>query len=109
MTDLCQQPRDGAAPPAGGTGWTATGILARLAALVAERDVGDEWARAGAVLAAVARGYAVDATWLVTGAQDFRGERLPPTSRLRVADLLLRAGERLLTARRGIHAPRHRL
>jgi hypothetical protein len=108
--------------------WSPAGIVARLDALVAERDAGDVRraaarcgvtrealaqlaaaladdardlaAACGAVLAAVARGYRVDATWLVTGDEDFHGDRLAPVARLRVADLLLHVGERLLVARR---------
>jgi hypothetical protein len=52
------------------------------------------------VLAAVARGYRVDATWLVTGVEDFHGERLAPAARLQVAALLQAVGQRILRARR---------
>jgi len=114
--------------------WSAAGIVARLDALVTDRDAGDvcraasrcgltreaivdlaaalaDDARdhpggAALVLAAVARGYDVDATWLVTGVEDFHGDRLAPTARLRVADLLLDVGGRMLTTRRtAIPAP----
>lgn len=133
MSDLREETSEMAPPGGAATEWTAAGILARLDALVAERDAGDlrraavrcgvprsalvelaatladdardGCAGAGEVLAAVARGYRVDATWLVTGVEDFRGDQLAAGARLRVADLLLHVGQRLLTARRGAVSP----
>ena len=116
-------------------GWAVSGIVARLDALVAERDAGDltraatrcgvpadalrrlgttladdapggdDAAAGAAVLAAAARGYGVDPIWLVTGVEDFHGERLAPAARVRVAELLLEVGRRLLRARRGAVPP----
>jgi hypothetical protein len=73
-------------------------LAAGLRALAPERRRGP--GRAAGVLAAVARGYRVDATWLVTGAEDFHGERLAPAARLQVAALLQAVGQRILRARR---------
>ena len=84
--------------------------LRQLSAALADdgRDDAQAPADGGAaeVLAAAARAYQVDATWLVTGEEDFHGDDLAPGARIRVADLLLRVGHRLLDARRrGRDAP----
>ena len=113
---------------AAGGEWNPAGVVARLAALIDERDAGDpcraasrlgvpeealrhlsaaladdsreDRPGAAGVLAAAAHAYEVDATWLVTGQENFHGEELPPASRIRVADLLLRVGHHLLAGRR---------
>ena len=110
-----------------GREWSPAGVASRLGALIEERDAGDparaalrlgvpidalrqlpsvladdsrdDTLAAASVLAAAARAYHVDATWLVTGEEDFHGEDLAPAARIRVADLLLRVGEQLLAAR----------
>jgi hypothetical protein len=118
--------------------WTPAGIIARLRSLIEAKDGGDvrraagrfgvapeaiaelpaaladdardQDARAATVLAAAARAYDVDATWLVTGHENFHGEQLAPAARLRVAEILSHVGQRLLAARRnGTGAPSHRL
>lgn len=133
VSNLREGTRETALPRGAATEWTAAGIVARLDALVAERDGGnvrraaarcgvpraalaelagsladdtrDGCPEVGELLAAVARAYRVDATWLVTGAEDFHGDRLAAAARLRIADLLLHVGQGLLSARRCAVSP----
>jgi hypothetical protein len=103
------------------TGYDPKQVAARVRQLIRVEDGGDEAVAATrlglsakllsdllaggledanlAVLAAIIRGYRVDATWLLTGESDVTSSHLAPESRLAYADLLSELGREIMSRR----------
>ena len=74
--------------------------LERLEEYLAEQLAGDSLASTPDVLAAVVIGYRADTCWLLTGDEQPHLAGLPAAVRLRLSNLMLAIGDRLLAQHR---------